>query len=221
MFHEQVQRVSRLRAANAKVAIGLVFRQGWLETVRRIPSLLLTGAALTGKTHLLLACLHALCDMGDYTQDMGITVLYVPGLAYLDALRATWDTDERTEEDLIARASGVGILLIDDIDALHTAWATGRWQRILTGRQLKGLPTVVSGKSRKTLIAALGSEVLNAFADRSLAIPMSVQRRPPQTTISLADLQQLGRLVGGKPIGLAAGGSPIIDAEDAAPQKNP
>jgi len=168
-------------------------RQRWIEALRRIPSLMLTGPAHSGKTHLLLACLHHLCSQSDYTHQMGINMLFLPGLAYLDAIRQTWDQPEGVEESLVARAGSVGILLVDGIDARCSEWAAGRWQRILEDRSLRGYPTVVSGASIKTLTSALGNDVYASLYDHAVHVSLKPSSRPKQTMLAVKDLQRLGR----------------------------
>ncbi|MBA3822938.1 MAG: hypothetical protein H0X24_03410 [Ktedonobacterales bacterium] len=208
MYHQHLQAAQ----APEQHAGELRFRLAWSAALRRIPSLILTGGACTGKTHLLLACLHQVCDASDHTQGLGIRIAYLPGMAYLDAIRATWDQPDGLEEPLIVQASSADVLLVDGIDGVRSAWAGERWRRILIERSLKGYPILIAGTSVHTIAEALGRDTYHSLAERAMTVNLTVNRRPRQTTLSLTDLQHLGHQAEEATNALPL--RPVIDADE-------
>ncbi len=208
MYHQHLQAAQ----APEQYAGELHFRLAWSAALRRIPSLILMGEACTGKTHLLLACLHQLCDASDDTQGLGIRTRYLPGMAYLDAIRATWDQPDGLEEPLLVQASSADVLLVDGIDGVRSAWAGERWRRILMERTLRGYPTLIAGTSAHTIAEALGRDTYRSLAERAMSVTLTANRRPRQTTLSLADLQLLGHQAEEATSALPP--RPVIDADE-------
>ena len=124
--------------------------------------LLLGGPSGIGKTHLAVAILHKCAEKG-------IGGLYCNAQALLNDIRATYDTEARTEaKKIIRHATTTDLLVLDDLGAEHlTDWGKDTIHRIVNSRYCEDRATICTTSlptnphKRESLVFEIGGRALS------------------------------------------------------------
>jgi hypothetical protein len=156
----------RFRGKRLKDFAGKNFRQA-VEVARSFEptdSLMVVGPLGAGKTSLGCALLRELLEMPAEPSGMYVTTADLMEGLWRDANPGQWVeghyTDPLTES--LRRFGAMGLLLIDDIQEIHTAEELSWLQRVLAARHAANLGTMVIGApDLQALESVLGSRTLN------------------------------------------------------------
>jgi DNA replication protein DnaC len=166
-FRLELARIpARFEGNHLKDFAGKTFRQA-LETVKNFlpaDSLLIIGPIGSGKTSFGCALLSELLTQAwalELSPD--VTGRYI---AAADLMETLWKESQAFSECLIAETlkefGDIAVLLIDDVQEIHTAEELAWLQRILAARHTQKRATIlVGGPDLENLEAVLGSRTLN------------------------------------------------------------
>ncbi len=139
--------------------------------------LFLQGGAGCGKTHLAAAA-------ANYAVDLGVPTLFLTVPDLLDALRASFDSEDTTFEQRFEEIRNAQLLVLDDFGTQNASgWAREKLFQIMNYRYINKLPTVVT---TNLLLGEIDERIRSRLADPELVTQVRIlapdYRRPMDDT---------------------------------------